>query len=65
MASSKEYSECIKERLSELEDVSFRAMMGEYIVDYRGKVVGDMYDDRFHVKPTKSAKALEWTGSLP
>ena len=41
--------------LSELEDVSYRAMMGEYIVYYRGKVVGGIYDDRFLVKPTKSA----------
>lgn len=58
MASSKEYLEFIIEQLSELEDVSYRAMMGEYIIYYRGKVVGGIYDDRFLVKPTKSAKAL-------
>ena len=55
MASSKEYLDFILEQLSELEDVSYRAMMGEYIVYYRGKVVGGIYDDRFLVKPTKSA----------
>ena len=32
--------------------------MGEYIIYYRGKVVGGIYDDRFLVKPTKSAAAM-------
>ena len=58
MASSKEYLDFILEQLSELEDVSCRAMMGEYIIYYRGKVVGGIYDDRFLVKPTRSATAL-------
>ena len=55
MASSKEYLDFILEQLSELEDVSYRAMMGEYIIYYDSKVVGGIYDDRFLVKPTKSA----------
>ena len=58
MASSKDYLDFILEQLSELEDVSYRAMMGEYIIYYRGKVVGGIYDDRFLVKPTKSAVAM-------
>ena len=58
MASSKEYLDFILEQLSELDDVSYRAMMGEYIIYYRGKVVGGIYDDRFLVKPTKSAVAM-------
>ena len=58
MASSKEYLDFILEQLSELDDVSHRAMIGEYIVYYRGKVVGGIYDDRFLVKPTKSAAAM-------
>ena len=58
MASSKEYLEFILEQLSELEDVSYKAMMGEYIIYYRGRVVGGIYDDRFLVKPTKSAVAM-------
>ncbi len=58
MASSKEYLEFILEQLSKLDDISYRAMMGEYIIYYRGKVVGGIYDDRFLVKPTKSAKAM-------
>ena len=58
MASSKEYLDFILEQLSELEDVTYRAMMGEYIIYYRGKVVGGIYDDRFLVKHTKSAAAM-------
>ena len=58
MASSKEYLEFILEQLSELTDVSYRAMMSEYIIYFRGKVIGGIYDDRFLVKNTKSAKEL-------
>ena len=58
MASSKEYLDFILEQLSVLDDVSHRAMMGEYIVYYRGKVVGGIYDDRFLVKARKAAAAL-------
>ena len=58
MASSKGYLDYILEQLSELDDVAYRAMMGEYIIYYRGKVVGGIYDDRFLVKPVKSAVAL-------
>lgn len=55
MASSKEYLNFILEQLSDLEDVTYRAMMGEYIIYYRGKIIGGIYDDRFLVKPAKSA----------
>lgn len=55
MASSKEYLDFILEQLSELEGVSYRAMMGEYVIYYGSKVVGGIYDERFLVKPTKSA----------
>ena len=58
MASSKEYLDFILGQLSELDDISYRAMMGEYIIYYRGKVVGGIYDDRFLVKSTKSAVAM-------
>ena len=58
MASSKEYLEFILEQLSELDDVTYRAMMGEYILYYRGKIIGGIYDDRLLVKPAKSAVAL-------
>ena len=58
MASSKEYLDFILEQLSEVEDITWRAMMGEYIIYYRSKIVGGIYDDRFLVKPTKSAVAM-------
>ena len=58
MASSKDYLEYILDQLSALDDISYRAMMGEYIIYYRGKVLGGIYDDRFLVKPTKSAMEL-------
>ena len=58
MASSKEYLAFILDQLSELENITYRAMMGEYIIYYRGKIVGGIYDDRFLVKPVKSAISL-------
>ena len=58
MASTKEYLDFILEQLSELEEITYRAMMGEYIIYYRGKVVGGIYDDRFLVKPVKSAMKM-------
>ena len=58
MPSSKGYLQFILDQLSALEGITFRAMMGEYILYNRGKVVGGIYDDRLLVKPTKSARAL-------
>ena len=58
MASSKEYLDFILEQLSQLDEVTYRAMMGEYIIYYRGKIVGGIYDDRLLVKPVKSAISL-------
>ena len=55
MASSKEYLQFILEQLSDLEEITYRAMMGEFIIYYRGKIVGGIYDDRLLVKPVKSA----------
>lgn len=46
------------EQLSGLDEISYRVMMGEYIIYYRGKIVGGIYDDRFLVKPTKSAVTM-------
>ena len=57
MASHKEYLDFILEQLSALENVTYRAMMGEFIIYYRGKIIGGIYDDRFLVKPTKAAIA--------
>lgn len=58
MASSKAYLDFVLEQLSALEEITYRAMMGEYILYYRGKIVGGIYDDRLLVKPVKSAVSL-------
>ena len=58
MASTKDYLDFILEQLSGLDEISHRAMMGEYILYCKGKVFGGIYDNRFLVKPTKSAKVL-------
>ena len=58
MASKKEYLDFIMEQLSDLPEVSSRAMMGEYVLYYREKVFGGIYDDRLLVKPVPSAVKL-------
>ena len=58
MASSKEYLDFVLEQLSDLEEITYRAMMGEYIIYYRGKIVGGIYDDRLLLKPVNSAVSL-------
>lgn len=58
MASSKDYLEFVLEQLSDLDGISHRAMMGEYIIYYRGKVAGGIYNNRFLVKPVEAAKKL-------
>jgi TfoX/Sxy family transcriptional regulator of competence genes len=58
MASSREYLEYILEQLSELGDIDCRAMMGEYIIYYKGRIAGGIYDDRFLVKPVKAAVSM-------
>lgn len=58
MASGKAYLDFVLEQLSELDEISYRAMMGEFILYYRGKVIGGIYDDRLLVKPVPAALAL-------
>ena len=54
MASSKEFLDFVLEQLSGLSDITYRAMMGEYIIYYRGKIVGGIYDNRLLIKPAPS-----------
>ena len=56
MASTKEYFDFVLEQLSLLDDITCKAMMGEYIIYYRGKIIGGVYDNRFLVKNVKSAR---------
>lgn len=58
MASSKEYLNFVLEQLSQLSEITYRPMMGEYIIYYRGKNVGGICDNRLLVKPVKSAVSL-------
>lgn len=58
MASDREYLGFVLEQLSGLEGVSFRPMMGEFVLYYRSKVFGGIYDDRLLVKPVKAATEL-------
>ena len=58
MASSKEFLDYVLEQLSDHLDLSYRPMMGEYVLYAQGKVVGGVYDDRFLLKKTKSAMEL-------
>ena len=58
MASSKEYLNFILDQLSGLDGISYRAMMGEFIIYYNGKIVGGIYDDRLLIKPVQSAVVM-------
>ncbi len=58
MASSEDYLAYVLDLLVQVPDVSHRKMMGEYVLYAQGKVFGGIYDDRFLVKPTDTAKRL-------
>ena len=58
MGSSKEYLEYVLDQLPDLEEITYRAMMGEYIIYYQGKIIGGIYDNRFLLKPVTSAIAM-------
>ncbi|WP_343208663.1 TfoX/Sxy family protein [Anaerolentibacter hominis] len=58
MASSKEYVNFILDQLSDLEEITARSMMGEYIIYYRGKLAAYLCDDRLLVKPLDSSMRL-------
>ncbi len=58
MASSKEYLTYVLEQLSGLDMISYGSMMGEYIIYYREKIIGGIYDNRFLLKPVKAAREL-------
>ena len=58
MASRKEYLDYVLEQFSDLEGVTHRAMMGEYLLYWQGKLFGGVYDERLLVKPVPAARAL-------
>ena len=65
MASTKAYLDFVLEQLAEAEEISFRPMMGEYVLYCQGKVVGGVYDDRLLLKPTPGALRLLAEAGLP
>ncbi len=58
MASEKEYLEYVLEQLSDVSGVTYRPMMGEFILYARNKIIGGIYDDRLLVKITKASARL-------
>ena len=58
MASKKDYLDFILEQLSGLDGITYKAMMGEFILYYQGRIFGGIYDDRLLVKPVKAAVKL-------
>lgn len=56
MTSSRDFLEFVLEQLSDIPDIDYRAMMGEFIIYYRGRVIGGIYDNRFLIKPTATAR---------
>ena len=58
MASSREYLTYVLDLLSSLDEITYKSMMGEYIIYYRGRIIGGIYDDRFLVKDMKASRAL-------
>ena len=58
MSSSNQYLDFVLDLLGELDDVAHRKMMGGYVLYYRGKVIGGIYDDRFLLKVTPASERL-------
>ena len=58
MASSREFLQYVLEQLSGADEVTYKPMMGEFILYVDGKIFGGIYDDRFLVKPVNAAKRL-------
>lgn len=58
MATSKEYLRFVLDQLSDLEGISYKQMMGEYIIYYKGKLAAYVCDNRVLIKPVKSALSL-------
>ena len=67
MASSRDFLNFILEQLSDLDEITYKPMMGEFMLYYRGKLVGGIYDDSLLIKPVKSAIGYmpQATYSLP
>ena len=65
MASSKDFRDFVLEGLRNLEDISYKPMMGEFLLYYGGVCFGGIYDDRFLVKMTKTNEKFNLEKELP
>ena len=65
MASSKEYLDFCLEQLRLLDDITFKRMMGEFLLYYNGKLFGGIYDDRLLVKKTETNKKYNMEEQTP
>ncbi|MGN0641151.1 MAG: TfoX/Sxy family protein [Oscillospiraceae bacterium] len=55
MATSKDFLNYVLEQLAGLDEITYRMMMGEYIIYYKGKIAAELCDNRFLVKPVDAA----------
>lgn len=58
MATSREFHDYIVENLRSVGEVSTRKMMGEYLVYYQNKLVGNICDNCLFLKPAESVLRL-------
>lgn len=65
MATTKDYKDFILNQLSLLDNITYKPMMGEYLIYYNGILFGGIYDDRFLVKKTESNKKYNMEESIP
>ncbi|MDE7452996.1 MAG: TfoX/Sxy family protein [Clostridia bacterium] len=73
MATGKQYISYLSEQLSSLDGIVFRPMMGEYLLYFRGRLAGGVYDERLLIKPVPSAReyipsaedAIPYDGAKP
>ena len=54
MASSRDYLEYVLELLREVESITYKKMMGEYMLYKEDILFGGVYDNRFLIKKTKT-----------
>lgn len=65
MASSKEYLTYVLELLREVKGITYKKMMGEYILYKDGKIFGGVYDNRFLVKKVAGLEKYHMEEQIP
>ena len=65
MSTTKEYKDYILDQLSILNDITYKPMMGEFLLYYKGVLFGGIYDDRLLVKKVDENKKYNMEESIP